>query len=130
MAHTPLQQKTVCLLTLSASISLWNSPSQNFGSVENMELSVTWLPNFVSNQSDSKSLASSNNIYKTIILSAPDQDLPCLNSAQRSYSEQRGLLKEKDIWLRIQRNPCFYQIFIILPFVNTDETNRERKINW
>lgn len=40
-----------------------------------MELSVTWLPNFESSQSDSKSLASSNSIYKTVIISATDQSL-------------------------------------------------------
>lgn len=42
-------------------MSLWNSSSQNLGSLEKIELSVTSLPSVQSSQSESKSFASSNN---------------------------------------------------------------------
>lgn len=45
-------------------MSLWYSPSQYFGNKEKIEFSVTWLPNWQSNQSDKRSLASSNKTYK------------------------------------------------------------------
>lgn len=47
-------------LTFRAAMSLWNSSSQNWGSLEKMELSVTSLPRVASSHSESKSLASSS----------------------------------------------------------------------
>lgn len=41
-------------------MSLWNSASQNWGSLEKMELSVTSLPSVASSHSESKSFASSS----------------------------------------------------------------------
>lgn len=69
MPSVPLSAHTPCpapaaggppTLTFRACMSLWNSPSQNLGSSEKMELSVTSLPRVESSQSDSTSLASSS----------------------------------------------------------------------
>ena len=45
-------------------MSLWNSASQNLGSCEKMELSVTSLPWVESSQSESRSFASANNTWR------------------------------------------------------------------
>lgn len=44
-------------------MSRWYSPSQYLGNKENIEFSVTWLPNWESNQSARRSLASSSKTF-------------------------------------------------------------------